>query len=339
MNLTYVFELLPVRELDVTTCERDPGENHGFVPTAARTVPSLKQHVVETLLPAIEAAHGIGVYTSARSDLLEAELPLHAGRLAGSIQVNVGGEELVSQLLILARRTVARTFGSSDIGVSSPPDSTQMIVAVFVCAAGLLRKVVVYASPISVPRMVVPSGALHVACAIGPPRDRPHVKNIAWIRDRQDLELRSSQAMEGWPGVTCCDTLLCTETGDLLEGLVTNFFVIVDTSGDGAGCGYKVQTAPESDVLAGVSRRKVIDACRRLDIPVDVSCPNPLEASTWIGAFLTNSVRQVQNLDGVVCGPTNVWGLGTWEVFFAQQGGDGEQLGAKIIDHIAKHIT
>ena len=308
--------------------------------TAPCEVPSLRAHVEETLLPSVERLGGLGVYTSARSDLLaeEAELALHAARVAGSIAGPVAGTRTDGVCEILKLSLDAATGLKSDVSARS------MIVAVFVCIDDRIDHVVVYTTVLgSVPPVPTANGhAKSVACIVGPPRARPVIKDIAWIRDRKDLEERGKRATEALGYGIPSDVLLCTEGGDLLEGLITNLFVVVEVeveiedaaegvrgghvnsndNNDGIQTGrYKLQTAPEGTVLPGIARRKVIEACRELGIPVDLTCPSLSERHLWREAFLTNSIRQIQSLDRICCVQTNVLGLEPWEVAFDRADG------------------
>ena len=336
MNPTFAFDLRPVEEPGAPERGGKGTRVVEFVPTAAHEVPSVKQHVVDTLLPAIEAIGGTGVYTSARADLLPGELALHVDRVAGSIGNSQGGEraaELVCRLLDVSHRTALDVYRSS--GLAAYGD-TQMIVVVFVCVKGSVRYVVAYTSAMvaSVPALPAAPPKRHLAFVVGPPRSRPEVKDIAWIRDRRDLESRAANATRAVPDAICCDALLSTDCGRLVEGTITNLFVIVSTSESATGTCYKLQTAPDSMVLAGVARRKVIEACGTLGVPVDFTCPNPCERDTWCEAFLTNSIRRMQSLDGIICTVTNVWGHDAWDVSF----GDNP-IAKRIANSIANSIT
>lgn len=314
---TYVFELR--RDECASVCSRaeEQEENEekkagkGFVPTAPSEVPSLRAHVVETLLPLVERMGGIGVYTSARSDLLadEREMAYHAERVTTSIMsVGVSVCDDVRGLL--------RLVWSTSRGIKATKSDMGMLVAVFVCVDDRIDRVVIYTTPVVSSQS--PASQRNVACIVGPPRVRPDIKDIAWIRDRKDVEERGRQAMAKLGYGTPSDVLLCTQRGELLEGLITNLFVLVEDNSTKHRC--RLQTAPEGTVLAGVARRKVIEACHELGIPVDLTCPRISERHLWQGVFLTNSIRQLQPLDRVCCVDTNVWELDPWVWEPAKQG-------------------
>lgn len=330
MSHTFVFELRPVGEPSAPDRGGEGAETGAekgarvveFAPRAAHGVPSVKQHVVDVLLPDIETLGGTGVYTSARADLLPGELALHVDRLARSIRSSPGEErpdDLASRLLDMSHRNAMDVVRES--GLDSG-EGTPMIVVVFVCVNGSVQHAAVYISAIAtpVPRLLAPPEKRRVAFVVGPPRPRPEIKDIAWIRDRRELESLAASAAGDVPDAVCCDALLSMEDGRLLEGTITNLFVIVATPGSatktGLATSLRLQTAPDSMVLGGIARGQVIAACRNLGIPVDVTCPDPSERDTWRGAFLTNSIRRVQNLDGIICAATNVWGHDAWGVTF-----------------------
>jgi len=109
-------------------------------------------------------------------------------------------------------------------------------------------------------------------------------KDSQWLRDRAGIEAALSPGAEG---------LLCTQEGLLLEGLVTNVFVVRE---DGA-----VQTAsPSADlVLDGIMRRSIIRCCQELGVQVVESAPNVSDRHLWQEGFLTNCLRVIQPLSSM----------------------------------------
>ncbi|KAK9822634.1 hypothetical protein WJX81_001492 [Elliptochloris bilobata] len=92
-------------------------------------------------------------------------------------------------------------------------------------------------------------------------------------------------------------------SGCLLEGLVTNLFVVAGV-GDGV---VEVHTAAPSDgVLSGVMRHHVLQACMQAGILVVEKAPDPAGHRTWREAFLTNCVRSLQPLRRITA-PACVW--------------------------------
>ena len=135
------------------------------------------------------------------------------------------------------------------------------------------------------------------------------------MAERQPLEQqRPSGAAE---------VLLSTEDGRLLEGLVTNLFVVTHSSspgaaGSGGGDGSPVvwTAGMREGVVWGTARARVLEACRQLGIAVREEAPSSSGRAAWREAFLTNSLRRVQPLHTISCGAGNVWGHDAWEVRF-----------------------
>lgn len=200
--------------------------------------------------------------------------------------------------------------------------SEYMIVIVFWVLSGqeratlVIEKLLMYVKEYA-PRLL---DGPKMAYILGPPRMNPNVKDVMWMRDREYLErLAPREATE---------VLLCSKRGDLLEGLVTNIFVIVDVGG--GEC--VVQTAPvESGVLWGTMREKVIGACKYLHIPLEFTCPSMSSHHTWKEAFLTNSMRGVCPLDGITCSKDNVWGHPEWHITF-----DTSDISTRIANHLSE---
>ena len=117
-------------------------------------------------------------------------------------------------------------------------------------------------------------------------RADPGTKHTAWIRERGAYEQRKSPDAE--------EVVLYGYDG-LLEGLISNLFVVVD------GVFY---TAPATRVLDGQARSDVLAACRTMGIPVREE-PPPLPAErAWDGAFLTSTGKLVKPVDRVRVGET-----------------------------------
>ncbi|CAN8076396.1 unnamed protein product [Agarophyton chilense] len=111
----------------------------------------------------------------------------------------------------------------------------------------------------------------------GKPRHDPQVKNSAWYLERKPLQsLRSKEAYE---------TILVGQDSKgniaLLEGLVSNFFVITKD--------MQVYTAPTDVVLPGSTRRLVLQACTELGVSVREEPPLLTEWRNFAIGFLTNA--------------------------------------------------
>jgi branched-subunit amino acid aminotransferase/4-amino-4-deoxychorismate lyase len=118
------------------------------------------------------------------------------------------------------------------------------------------------------------------AIILGAPRKIPLAKDIGWVSERRYLQDIASQEFG--------EILLCKENGELLEGLVTNFFVVRKETRDTKEITV-VQTAPVSaGVVWGTARKHVLEICSDLCIQVDESCPVPSDRDKWTEAFVTN---------------------------------------------------
>ncbi|MBA0666285.1 hypothetical protein Goklo_002715, partial [Gossypium klotzschianum] len=144
------------------------------------------------------------------------------------------------------------------------------------------------------------SGA-HLAL-LGRGRDFADAKYSDWVRLRKPLEKLKP------PSVT---ELLLSNDGDrILEGCITNFFVICQRDKSEAEGKYlddynnvnsvEVQTAPISDgVLPGVIRQLVIEVCHSKGIPVCEVAPSWEKHRLWEEAFVTNSLRVLQHVETI----------------------------------------
>ncbi|KAK8302586.1 hypothetical protein V6Z12_D04G097100 [Gossypium hirsutum] len=144
------------------------------------------------------------------------------------------------------------------------------------------------------------SGA-HLAL-VGRGRDLADAKYSDWVRLRKPLEKSRP------PSVT---ELLLSNDGDrILEGCITNFFVICQRDKSEAEGKYlddynnvnsvEVQTAPISDgVLPGVIRQLVIEVCHSKGIPVCEVAPSWEKHRLWEEAFVTNSLRVLQHVETI----------------------------------------
>ncbi|MQL90425.1 hypothetical protein Taro_023019, partial [Colocasia esculenta] len=156
-----------------------------------------------------------------------------------------------------------------------------------------------------VPQLFGTGARLAVA---GRGRERAEAKSTEWVRIRKHMEkLRPPLATE----------LLLSNDGDrMLEGSVTNFFVVCrrkviqtvsdESLGDPDGrYSIEVQTAPVSDgVLPGVIRQLVIEICSRNRIPFLEVAPSWADRELWEEAFITNSLRLLQHVE-IIQAPTS----------------------------------
>ncbi|KAL4557315.1 hypothetical protein LXL04_035489 [Taraxacum kok-saghyz] len=142
---------------------------------------------------------------------------------------------------------------------------------------------------------------------VGNGRDIPNAKYADWVRIRKPLEkLRPPNATE----------LLLSNDGDhILEGCLTNFFVICrqdnskeesQNTDEGLKSKYgqthslELQTAPISDgVLPGVVREVIIEVCLGIGIPIREVAPSWSKRHLWEEAFITNSLRVLQHVETI----------------------------------------
>ncbi|KAL6290784.1 hypothetical protein ACE6H2_008294 [Prunus campanulata] len=133
----------------------------------------------------------------------------------------------------------------------------------------------------------------HLA-VVGRGRDDASAKYSDWVRIRKSLErLRPPNGTE----------LLLSNDGDrILEGTVSNFFVVCrkdndEAKGQSMHC-FEVQTAPISDhVLPGITRQLVIEVCMSKGIPFREVAPSWSESEFWAEAFITSSLRLLQHAE------------------------------------------
>lgn len=237
---------------------------------------------------------------------------------------------------------------------------------------------------------------LSAAVVVGGPRERPHAKDSRWVRDRQPLERKLAEAAvvvaggegeeEGGvaasAGGGACggsslpassrkerEGLLADEQGRLLEGLLTNVFVVVaddDEDEDeearawareeeeGAGhrrrggavdlSRFSLHTAAASDgggggpgpasILDGVMRRAVLEAAESLELRVVASRPDPRGRRRWREAFVTSALRGVAAVARVQGGGQE-GGMEPWSVDFSSGGGGGGGLPGLVTREIA----
>ncbi|KAJ1264651.1 hypothetical protein BS78_08G016400 [Paspalum vaginatum] len=143
------------------------------------------------------------------------------------------------------------------------------------------------------------SGA-RVAVA-GGGREAAAAKYAPWARMRKSMEKMRP------PGVT--ELLLSNDGDHILEGAVTNFFVVCQQeerekngpfSSQAIDTEFVVQTAPLSDgVLPGIIRQIVIEVCHDIGIPVQEISPSWSRHEFWKEAFVTSSLRLIQHVESV----------------------------------------
>ncbi|XP_050250248.1 uncharacterized protein LOC126697329 isoform X14 [Quercus robur] len=165
--------------------------------------------------------------------------------------------------------------------------------------------VYVYVGSYVVPAFGVRENGARLA-VVGRGRDVANAKYSDWVRLRKPLEkLRPFAVTE----------LLLSNDGDqILEGCVTNFFVVCrkclqdideakrDYLNDrNDTCAFEVQTAPIGDgVLPGIIRQIVIEVCLSKGISFQEVAPSWSKHETWEEAFITNSLRLLQHVETIL---------------------------------------
>ncbi|KAJ4977977.1 hypothetical protein NE237_008757 [Protea cynaroides] len=137
---------------------------------------------------------------------------------------------------------------------------------------------------------------------VGRGRDVARAKFSDWVKLRKSLEkLRPPLVTE----------LLLSNDGDrILEGCITNFFVVCRRESNGAAeeimgdhrstHSFEVQTAPINDgLLPGVVRQLVLEICSRRGIPFREVAPSWSNRELWEEAFITSSLRLVQHVQTI----------------------------------------
>jgi branched-subunit amino acid aminotransferase/4-amino-4-deoxychorismate lyase len=156
------------------------------------------------------------------------------------------------------------------------------------------------------------------------------MQDSGWVAERRSLEQQKGDAVE---------VLLSTRDGRLLEGLVTNLFVVTYSSSsstshlnsqrtevskdDIGGSSSLLSSAVvwtagmEDSVVWGTVRAAVLEACHQLGVAVCEEAPNSAVRHEWQEAFITNGLRLVQPLTSISCDAGNVWGHDPWVEKFA----------------------
>jgi branched-subunit amino acid aminotransferase/4-amino-4-deoxychorismate lyase len=170
--------------------------------------------------------------------------------------------------------------------VKPPKQAKQHCVVIIVAPAPSGYDVFVHASPLQI-RVDEFYRGVDVA-VLGPPRRNPAAKDTNWVRDRRQLEARKRDAAAD-------EVILADDDGEvLLEGLVTNLFVVVETEDPGGGHQprrHAAFTAPTTRCLPGLARQAVLDALDAEGIPWEERAPTASERTEWSEAFVTNAVK------------------------------------------------
>lgn len=149
----------------------------------------------------------------------------------------------------------------------------------------------------------VANSGIQVA-VMGLGRDLPNAKHSEWVRSRQALEKRRPKDVT---------EIILSNDGDLLlEGLVTNFFVVsrgkemviktkTSTGEEKKRENFVLQTAPLRGVLPGVIRKLIVEICDEQGIPFEESPPSWHGRHSWVESFTTNSACLIQPVRSIRC--------------------------------------
>jgi branched-subunit amino acid aminotransferase/4-amino-4-deoxychorismate lyase len=112
------------------------------------------------------------------------------------------------------------------------------------------------------------------------------------------------------------EIILSNDGNRLLEGLVTNFFVVSRNSEATVPNipekwrDVEVQTAALADgVLPGVIRQLVIEVCRENGIPLREMAPSWESRGTWQEAFVTSGLRILQPVGSIQRPNSEHWNI------------------------------
>ncbi|KAI9499466.1 hypothetical protein BDB00DRAFT_880767 [Zychaea mexicana] len=109
-------------------------------------------------------------------------------------------------------------------------------------------------------------------------RNTPVVKDSQWVRERAGLEKSKAQDVN--------EVVLTDDTGNLYEGMSSNFFAVkTDERGKAV-----VMCAPLEHVLLGTVMKIVMSVCEKHHIPIEWRFPQIADAraNKWQGCFITS---------------------------------------------------
>ena len=167
--------------------------------------------------------------------------------------------------------------------VSGAPRELLLTVHVALApAASPASRVTAHACALPPPRTAAVAAAVQ-----GPPRTLARAKASCWVAQRAPLEAARP--------ADCAETVLsCPSTGALLEGLVSNLFVVARAPD---GCAELRTAAVDDGVLGGVARAALLRAAAAVPrLRVREQAPVPGEDGAWLEAFTCNAARGVTPL-------------------------------------------
>jgi len=237
-------------------------------------------YTADTLKSAAEHESGDGIYTVTNTYNTTQTLMFdaHLDRLEDSAQhENINLQYDRAQLKATLRQMIlASRFGDVRFRVTVPCSTPDELILTL--------------EPFTPPtQSLIDNGTRCITSKAGV-RHNPSAKTTDWIHDRKTLE----DAMPN--GIY--DTFLLTPDGDMLEGLGSNFYAILNG---------ELRTAGEG-VLAGISRKIVFAICEDI-LPLRKEAVHVDDIPQFSEAFLTSSSRgiiPVVEIDGIVIGDGQV---------------------------------
>ena len=104
----------------------------------------------------------------------------------------------------------------------------------------------------------------------------PKAKSLCYTESILNLkEAKKRKALE---------VLLCTERGEILEGITSNFFVVIKN---------KVFTPPSEKILEGVTRKIVFEICKKLKIEIKERKIFKKEIKNFDEAFISSTSKGI----------------------------------------------
>jgi branched-chain amino acid aminotransferase len=132
----------------------------------------------------------------------------------------------------------------------------------------------IFISPLIVPpQKAYEDGVGALTCEMK--RDNPKAKLSGFINDVEDIKSTLSNQFN--------DVLMLEKNGDILEGLSSNFFCVIDNT----------LITPNQGVLDGITRQLILEIADRDGVPVQFRSANIAEVSSFQEAFITSSSRGV----------------------------------------------
>ncbi|KAK9847197.1 hypothetical protein WJX84_003050 [Apatococcus fuscideae] len=209
----------------------------------------------------------------------------HESSQTNQLRADAAGQDMAQDTSSGIRNSVQ---GGSNVAVALPRQS----------GPTMLLSVMAHATPYNRSKL---ASSVEVA-VVGPQRSLPAAKDSRWPLHRAHLQARlPKETTEG---------ILASSDGCLLEGFITNLFIISGTEQHPV-----LETAAEEEgVLGGIMRARVLQTCSRLCIPVKLAAPHYSTRHLWKGAFLTNSLRGLQQIHCISSQGAHSPATGSWRL-------------------------